>query len=543
MGKISDAAKSWLRKYLIDGVSGSGENNPDKDEGIGLFAAIEKEIGAITPAPFGAKFDGVTDDTDAFNACFAYAAANGIPLVRTPFQQARIDGTLSISISNVGWDGCGIAIDRSHGTGIFLTHTGSGFDANAHIIQNMQVYGAGHAVPGQQCFELNANSNGATYRNIIVYDFYNDIYWTSYPSFVTFDNVWFNRSKDPGGADTDCGYSIAWDDGVTSGPENVRFNNCTWTSRRYVMKTTVAVEFKFLFPSFDGMLPRMFDCQSSVNSLISFVSPHIETQVSDVPYDSDNWWIFKNTRVDIDGGVFLVWGPLIDHSFFYMDSSSPGNTGISLRGQVQLQQVNTTGYAGALAPWISGGGRIRGRLDVMMYPEGDRQILTDSPSANLFPYGDFESDTWSQVWVDEYQGSDQVFSRYTGDHHSGASCLKCHFPSGSSNAYYKGGVKMPIQAGQTGMAQFWMKAPALAGSNLEAYIAIAYTDSAGNPIWDGAIAIADETANIDDWTLYSRSCSAPAPAGAEFFYFYLQFLPSGALAHDVDILLDDICAN
>lgn len=47
MGEISDLGRAYLRAYAVDGVSSSGQNKPDKDEGIATFDKIDVDIEAL----------------------------------------------------------------------------------------------------------------------------------------------------------------------------------------------------------------------------------------------------------------------------------------------------------------------------------------------------------------------------------------------------------------------------------------------------------------------------------------------------------------
>lgn len=42
--EIKDAGAAWLRKFQVDGLPSSGANEPDKDEGVAVFEAIQSEI-------------------------------------------------------------------------------------------------------------------------------------------------------------------------------------------------------------------------------------------------------------------------------------------------------------------------------------------------------------------------------------------------------------------------------------------------------------------------------------------------------------------
>ncbi len=541
-------------QVLVCGYSAAGDcgelvllvptTQPTSNPGVWQSADGQKWLIACAepnPAMFGAKFDGTTDDTAGFQACLDFCYANSRTYMRTPFYRARIDGNLTIAPSFVGWRGCGLTVDWTHGTGAFIKHVSpTEYSSTLYSVDNLRINGPGITVPGTRCLELNENSNGVTFRNLQVMDCYNDVYFTSWPSFILFDNCGFGENLGFGTSKENAGYSIKWDPSLPEGPEQIRFMNCTWTSRIHLLWSRTNGEVRFDNCSFDGMLPRMVDIQSSLNGGMTWKDCHIETDNDPAFVDNDYWIYISGWRFTIDGGVFLYGGPDNNHGLIYMPYDDSNVDGLILANSVTFQM---DGYytANYFPPVVQGGTLIRGAINAMIYPFATFQIITDSPSANVMPYGDMESSITLQEWFSTNHSFDPSLDASTK--HSGTQSLHLHFPAGANN-WYTGGTVMSVRPGQTSLIDFWLKTTGVTSAGMGGvYIAMAHMDKNLNPIWDMGVPIVNIPGDTvgSAWQRFARG-APPAPPGAAYTYFYIQ-VGWDHPPNDVDLWIDDVIVN
>lgn len=522
MGKITDAAKSWLRKYLIDGVSGSGENNPDKDEGMALFKLIEQTIGVVHPIGFGAKFDGETDDTDAFNAAFVYAKANNIALVSAAgFKTARIDGNITWDINYVGFDGAGIKLDgsqRGAGSGAMLAPTTSGYNTLPNAIRNIYAQGPGAGVGN--CRFLDISMSSLRIEGCLILDFASDFCWTVTSSFLIAQNCTISHTINDG---TEAGYSVDYASGLSSDMENNRFINCIWTGRAKLVNNWQA-ETTFQNCSFDGGLaPRAF--VNSLGGTIKFLNCHHEWDAAD---DSDYMYINENygSHMIFDGGLILWVGRTV-HELIWNDTDYGE---VFIGGSIGLDQTGS----GPFAALCGGPGVVR-LGDVHKVFWYDPYVI--APAANQFAHGDFESDNWTGEWT-KTGTTDAVKS---SDHaHSGTYSLKAAWThTVQYDAYF------PAKPGCIASLEAWAMTTGVTGSSGIIALVLEFADLGKHSLTGYRNVISINNTDVASWTRYSSGTSSNAPPGTA--YVHVQFYATGPGFGDVTgspvVYLDDIVLN
>lgn len=505
-----------------------------KDGGATPTGAINRPINeklyeVISVKDFGALGDGTTNDRDAIQAAFDYAATLGGASVYFPpaTVKYKCNSTITITSDVFGVDFGGNIVDFSALTsGNAINVISSNADGNlrntrnhTHPIMNGAFYAQDVALPvtaiNIRLDDALSIDSGQIFANLGFVNFATDVYFGEGSFCTEFHHCNFTGIFGTGPV---AGYSIVAPSTTTEPNQGERqiFYSCMWNNRDKVLSHLNGNGNMFFHGcSFDYSINNIMDIQAGA---VFLSQCHIEQ-------NTDNDYFFKvsstNALLNVTDSDIILQSSKSAYAIFYSDAACT-------TGGVVVDNIRFGGGFSA-SKLVDGTGRtnLRNVMASIIYG-----MPTISAYQNYISYPDFENANYTSDWT-LANGAIRSNTQSRGGTYSLSFPASVGVsPSASSN--------IPCKPGQSLGGELFYKTYDLTGSGGTFYITYNYLDKGGNSIVSGAL-LTLTTSSTSVWTRLSLGPQVITPAGTHSVT--ISILLFGVTSGTPTAYVDDVIIN